>query len=234
LLLTPSGQQLLVTANEVLASWNSGLELIERLKNHHIRLGIESSISERYFPIIAKKLLDKKLLNELEVEEEGSKVLINMLNDGTVDLALIGSVEDSNNNKLQMEKLNEFHFNIWARKKHPLASKELISWQDIFQYNFITLNDSYLSHEVFNNIMVDSQPKVTFQSDNTDLVLQLIRNNDDLGFVSDLIGEHEDIVPMKFQNKIFPTAYISLAYCKDQVMTNELKTLMDVIRDVCQ
>ncbi|MFD1418876.1 LysR family transcriptional regulator [Companilactobacillus keshanensis] len=233
LILTPSGQQLLMTCNEVLSSWDNGLKLIERLKTSRIKLGIESSISERYFPVIAKKLLDIKLLNNVQVNEEGSKTLLKLVNDGDIDLAIIGTIDDINSREIITKRLKSFHFNILLQKDHPLL-KDVSTLENVFKYNLVTMNRYHLSYQVFHEISKSFAPKVVFESDNTDLVMKLISDNNNLGFTSDLIELSDDLTTLNLPDKTFPTAYVSLVYRKNNIRTDNMENLIKIIEDSCR
>lgn len=237
LTLTPSGQQLLLTAHKILTTWEQGLTTIERLRKNTAYLGIEPTISSRYFPSIAQKLLSAGLLKHVHVVEAGSKQLTRDVLKGKLDLALNGSSAQDITPELSIEPLKKLSFHLLLSAKHPLAHKEP-SFAQALRYPFVILNNSYLNNAVFYDLVQQTnlKPNILFESASTYMISQLVNDSETIGFASELASStlNEDLKLLPITGVNLPKLHISLIQPRGQQQTTLLSSVMTAVIDAIQ
>ncbi len=123
LLITPSGQQLLVHATNIVNEDRLLRQELQNQKQEKLLLGLPPIIENTYFPKIAKQLKAANLLSRLQTLEEGSMTTLEALQAGTIDLALLGSVAPLNDPNLETVIFDQRPFAIYVARTHPLAKQ---------------------------------------------------------------------------------------------------------------
>lgn len=119
LVLTPSGQQLLLAANDIINNWQHVNESISHLRQHTLQFGIEPSVSEHYLPALTKPIIEQDLLSSVHTVEMGANQLVKQVLAGQLDLAISGNLDQTLDERLAVTPLRPFKFRILANAAHP-------------------------------------------------------------------------------------------------------------------
>ncbi|MCT3309192.1 LysR family transcriptional regulator [Lactiplantibacillus pentosus] len=226
LVLTPSGQQLLLAANDIINNWQHVNESISHLRQHTLRFGIEPSVSEHYLPALTKPIIEQDLLSSVHTVEMGANQLVKQVLAGQLDLAISGNLDQTLDERLAVTPLRPFKFRILANPDHPLAKSDHPTFAEALKSPFVLLNATYLNKLVFRQLaeQLSIEPQVLFESDSSTLIKGLVKENLALGFISDITtpAEGEDDVQV-------PSVHINLIRRAHQFPIGLVKQVIDII-----
>ncbi|WP_338209593.1 LysR substrate-binding domain-containing protein [Lactiplantibacillus paraxiangfangensis] len=231
-MLTPSGQQLLLAANDIISNWQHVNESISHLRQHTLRLGIEPSVSEHYLPALTKPILEQDLLSSVHTVEMGANQLVKQVLGGQLDLAISGNLDQTLDERLAVTPLRPFKFKILASPEHPLAKMEHPTFEEALKSPFVILNATYLNKLVFHQLaeQLSIKPQVLFESDSSTLVSGLVQEDLALGFVSDITAPAQsDLVEIPIEDVQVPSVHINLIRRAHQFPIGLFKQVMDII-----
>lgn len=235
LVLTPSGQQLLLAANDIISNWQHVNESISHLRQHTLRFGIEPSVSEHYLPALTKPIIEQDLLSSIHTVEMGANQLVKQVLAGQLDLAISGNLDQTLDERLAVTPLRPFKFSILASPEHPLAKAEHPTFAEALKSPFVLLNATYLNKLVFRQLagQLSIDPQVIFESDSSTLIRGLVKENLALGFVSDIMapGDRNDdgLVEIPFDDVTVPSVHVNLIRRAHQFPIGLVKQVMDII-----
>ena len=235
LVLTPSGQQLLLAANDIINNWQHVNESISHLRQHTLRFGIEPSVSEHYLPALTKPIIEQDLLSSVHTVEMGANQLVKQVLAGQLDLAISGNLDQTLDERLAVTPLRPFKFRILANPEHPLAKSEHPTFAEALKSPFVLLNATYLNKLVFRQLaeQLSIEPQVLFESDSSTLIKGLVKENLALGFISDITtssdGEDDDLVEIPFDDVQVPSVHINLIRRAHQFPIGLVKQVIDII-----
>jgi len=232
LVLTPSGQQLLLAANDIIANWQHVNESIGHLRQHTLRLGIEPSVGERYLPALTQPIVENDLLKSIHTVEMGANQLVKQVLGGQLDLAISCNLDQTLDERLAVTPLKPFHFKILCNPDHALTKLENPTFKDALQYPFVILNATYLNKLVFHQLaeQLSIEPQVMFESDNSTLIGGLVKENLALGFISDIgMPTVDDLVEIPITDVQAPSVHINLIRRAHQFPIGLLKQVMEIV-----
>ncbi|EIW15240.1 transcription regulator, LysR family [Lactiplantibacillus pentosus KCA1] len=235
LVLTPSGQQLLLAANDIINNWQHVNESISHLRQHTLRFGIEPSVSEHYLPALTKPIIEQDLLSSVHTVEMGANQLVKQVLAGQLDLAISGNLDQTLDERLAVTPLRPFKFRILANPDHPLAKSDHPTFAEALKSPFVLLNATYLNKLVFRQLaeQLSIEPQVLFESDSSTLIKGLVKENLALGFISDITtpneGEDDDLVEIPFDDVQVPSVHINLIRRAHQFPIGLVKQVIDII-----
>jgi len=234
LVLTPSGQQLLLVANDIITNWQHVNESIGHLRQHTLRLGVEPSVGERYLPALTQPIVEQDLLKSIHTVEMGANQLVKQVLGGQLDLAISCNLDQTLDERLAVTPLKPFHFKILCSPEHALTKLENPTFKDALQYPFVILNATYLNKLVFHQLaeQLSIEPQVMFESDNSTLISGLVRENLALGFISDIgMAPTDDLVEIPITDVQAPSVHINLIRRAHQFPIGLFKQVMDIVED---
>lgn len=235
LVLTPSGQQLLLAANDIINNWQHVNESISHLRQHTLRFGIEPSVSEHYLPALTKPIIEQDLLSSVHTVEMGANQLVKQVLAGQLDLAISGNLDQTLDERLAVTPLRPFKFRILANPDHPLAKSDHPTFAEALKSPFVLLNATYLNKLVFRQLaeQLSIEPQILFESDSSTLIKGLVKENLALGFISDITtpneGEDDDLVEIPFDDVQVPSVHINLIRRAHQFPIGLVKQVIDII-----
>ncbi|WP_457951636.1 LysR family transcriptional regulator [Lactiplantibacillus pentosus] len=235
LVLTPSGQQLLLAANDIINNWQHVNESISHLRQHTLRFGIEPSVSEHYLPALTKPIIEQDLLSSVHTVEMGANQLVKQVLAGQLDLAISGNLDQTLDERLAVTPLRPFKFRILANPDHPLAKSDHPTFAEALKSPFVLLNATYLNKLVFRQLaeQLSIEPQVLFESDSSTLIKGLVKENLALGVISDITtpaeGEDDDLVEIPFDDVQVPSVHINLIRRAHQFPIGLVKQVIDII-----
>lgn len=231
LVLTPSGQQLLLAANDIINNWQHVNESISHLRQHTLRFSIEPSVSEHYLPALTKPIIEQDLLSSVHTVEMGANQLVKQVLAGQLDLAISGNLDQTLDERLAVTPLRPFKFRILANAAHPLAKAEHPTFAEALKSPFVLLNATYLNKLVFRQLaeQLSIEPQVLFESDSSTLIKGLVKENLALGFISDITTPNDGLVEIPFDDVQVPSVHINLIRRAHQFPIGLVKQVIDII-----
>ena len=125
---------------------------IEKLKVGYIKCGVPPIIGNSYFHKISLNLIKNNLMDRVAINK-GSKDLINELKDGNIEIGLIGSLKPIEENNL-ISKVIKNSYKIIVSKNHPLSHLKEISFKQLKNEQFISLNDHFTHTRSINYVKI--------------------------------------------------------------------------------
>lgn len=81
-----------------------------------LSLGLPPIIENNYFPNVAKDLKENGLLDKIQTMEYGSKTTLKALQNGEIDMALLGSIDPLSDELIITEEFDRQPFGIFVPK----------------------------------------------------------------------------------------------------------------------
>jgi DNA-binding transcriptional LysR family regulator len=234
LLITPSGQQLLVHATNIVNEDQLLRQELQNQKQEKLLLGLPPIIENTYFPKIAKRLKEAKLLDRLQTFEEGSMTTLEALQAGTIDLALLGSVAPLNDPNLETVVFDQRPFAIYVARTHPLAKQPGVYFVDLKGEDFVLFKGGFIHNRAFNDLAKQNhfRPHVVFRSNGTQSLLNLIADGVGIGFLTTTILEQDaDVVRVPLLDEQVPQFMTSLVYRRSHVFTPAQQQVVTTISE---
>lgn len=237
LLITPAGEQLFQHSIRIINEFETAKKEINRLNAKVFNLGLASVIENTYFYKIAERLNDKGLLNHIKIYESGSNSLRKSLQNGKIDVALIGSLNteklsEITQNDLIIQNFATSNFHIFLSKKHPLAQKRGIFFSELKNENFVLLNQNFVHLKVAQILSKANNFKlnVVLETNNVGFLMDMVSQNVGITILSEVAqNNHPGIVSIPLLDKIQPQLIASIAYRRNHYFTSEQKELLNFI-----
>ncbi|MDF2951808.1 MAG: LysR family regulatory protein [Anaerocolumna sp.] len=150
--LTPTGQIIYEKAKEVIQHFDELLDVFDFRSKHTedtLMLGIPPLIITTFFSNFFSQLKYDRPDIQISTIELGASKLEQMLEELKIDFAVLlkptGICMDNYNECL----LHEGDIRIYMSDKHPLAEKDVLTWEDINHCDFALCDDSFRVHHLF-------------------------------------------------------------------------------------
>ncbi|KRL96933.1 malolactic regulator [Liquorilactobacillus satsumensis DSM 16230 = JCM 12392] len=234
LVITESGQQLLEHATDIMLHYQWLQREILAGHQKKLSLGLPPIIENNYFPRIAKRLKEQKLLDKIQTMEYGSKTTLEALQTGEVDLALLGSIDPLSNEEIITEEFDRQPFVIYVARTHPLAHQKTVSFADLKAEDFVLFKDGFVHNQAFNLLAKRShfRPHVVFRSNGIHSLINLIADGVGIGFLTATIKtKRSDVVRLELRDPDAPSFVTNIAYRRSHVFNKLQQQILDSIRE---
>lgn len=233
--LTETGEILFKHSNQIINTIHTAKEEIHDLKNQVVYFGFLPTIGGHFMSKLMPHL--DKFTNSLKlIEEESSDVMLDLVSNGQVPLAIIGSDVPlfDDENLLQIPLITQ-ELALWGSPSNPLAAKDRVSAEDLQHEVFISLAQGYTHQRLFEQWAKDShleQPKTLFTKE-IQTALSIASSTNMLAFMSDiLVKDHYTLIKIPIENA--PKFYISLIVNKDKNVAYFQEEFNDAIIQLTQ
>ncbi len=203
---------------------------ISRISGAKIKLGVPPMIGAYFFPSFMKELDENGLVDHIELVEKGSAKMKSLLDNGQVDIALIGSTATIKDNALNATILKIDEFMVCTSNSHKLSNKNEINFRELIDERFIVLGDSYIHNEVLNNLCLSSgiSTKNFYYTDEIQTAKSLIASGFGIGIMINMAVKNMSSI------KAIPIVpainfCISVAVKKEHYMTALEKKIMEIM-----
>lgn len=228
--LTESGEILRKRIKNILCEIEETKLEIRKVKNKKIKFGLPPIIGAYFFPKFIEELIS--FIEDIEFIQAGSVKMKKLLLEGKVDIALIGSLEQINDKKIESYLLKKDSFVICISKKNKLSKEEGLTFEKLKNEHFIVLNDDFLHLGVLKKLLnkhnIKSQ-KIYYTAE-IQTAKSLIAANLGIGImtkmsVEDLVGIQRIYLEddLKF--------HISLVTKKEHYLTDIEKSIIYLIKE---
>ncbi|EMF0045014.1 LysR family transcriptional regulator [Enterococcus hirae] len=233
LVITPAGKQLFIHAQSILQEIKMAKAEITQLQKKKLRFGMPPIIGNEYFPKLSSYFIKSQLMDQIEITDGGSRDLYDMIHQGRIDLAILGSTQPIIDQKLEIELLLDKRFMIVVAPTHPFADRQTISFSDLIAEQFVLLNEHYVHPAAFKKLAKQAhiEPKVVYQSNDLAILKSMIRENIGIGFLTEIAIHPEDhLVSIPLSDQLQPHFLISLAKRTQQIPTPLQENVVEVIQ----
>ncbi|GAB5052835.1 LysR family transcriptional regulator [Pediococcus ethanolidurans] len=218
---TMSGQQLAEHTDIILDQVNVAQNEIRNINTGKIILGLPPVISQSYFPKIAAELSKQNLLTQIVPVEHGSAELLKLLLNGTLDMALVGSVEPFDSARLFSQTFAKTKFHIIVSKKSELAHQGKVWLRDLKNRDFITFGSSFVHAEALKQLSHANhfRPQIIYKSNDPQVIQGMVEKNVGIGFLAESAITNPNVVTLELLDDPQPEFYMSLAYRTNHLLS---------------
>lgn len=231
--LTFAGEQLLRHIEKILREDSLVKADLNRIKKKKITMGLPPIITNYLVPKVFDDLKEFDYLNRLVPVVDGSKELMDKLKSGEIDLSLLGSTTLPSDPELEYKVLRTHQFKIIASENKKIKADFKLN--DLINEEFIILDEKSVHQQVFNNFInkYNVSPKIIFQTSDYKLLLELVRENKGISFITETaITKNSGIKELKFNNLELPPFYIMMIYRRGTIRGPILKKLISIFEGI--
>jgi LysR family hydrogen peroxide-inducible transcriptional activator len=229
---TLSGQQLDEHVYAILEHLAVAQNSINNINTNKFILGLPPIMTKYFFPRIAKHLTEQNLLKAIVPVEKGSAELEAMLLDGTLDMSLMGSIQNKHHPSLVYQPLGVDHFTAIVGEQSPFFKREKIWFSELKNEKFITFDSNFVHSEAIKNFsrITNFRPNIVYQSNDAQVIQEMVAQNVGVGFIasSALIGR-SDIRALPFYDEDQPVFHMNLVQRKDRILSPKQQAIADLI-----
>lgn len=169
----------------------------------HVRVGVAPIAAPHLAPRSVAAFLRKHPQATVELHEHTMRVLLRKLEENELDIA-VGSLDDFEAHPgVQHQVLHEERLQVVARKKHPLASRTALEWDDLRGYDWVLWPQGTINRARLDAALLGAgRGALPCHVESSSLVanLALVRQSDLLCAISDSLADHVakrmDILPL--------------------------------------
>lgn len=229
---TKTGQQFARHVATILNELVIAQREIDNAKQQKIQFGLPAIIGNYYFPALAPKLLRAHLLELLDVTEEGSEHLLQMVLDGDLDMAFLGSDHTPHNDQLTVHEFTKFPFKLIVGDANPLAQRHQIAFSELRGQNFIMPDTDFIHVAAFHQMSraAHIRPKVLYRTNDIHIIKQLVAENVGVSFLTSLAltpGDH--LTALKLTDQQQPYFHLSLVKRRNELLTLAQQQLWNLL-----
>lgn len=231
---TKVGQQYAQHVRMVLHELAIARREIDHAKLNKIRFGLPPIIGNYYFPPLTPRLLRSNLIDKLEVTEEGSENLLQMLLRGELDIALLGSASALQQPELSVKELAQYPFHIIMSRDHQLAEKQNLQFADLKGQPFILPDTDFIHEKAFRKMcrLAHIRPKVIYRTNDIHIIKNMVAENLGISFLTELaITPNDRLVNVALADPQQPVFHLSLAARHNEILSPAKEKLWELILD---
>lgn len=189
---TEIGKVIIDKAQIIVKTYEEIKELTSNPENliDHLTIATIPTLGTSALPKVIAKFKDQYPLVTMNIIEGGTHEVEQMVNTGIANLGLVSSRNTDSfvtNKDLHFESLASGKLMISVGRNSLLAKKNAIEFKQIIDYPIVIFNNQYrLYHYILNILKKYGEPKVLFESENTEIVRSIISSGDGIGFCNNL------------------------------------------------
>lgn len=232
IIITKLGMQFDEHVQSILNEINVAEAEIKQASVAEINFGLPPIIGRNFFPKVVPELLEKGILNHLNVMESGSYDLLELLKGGQINITLLGLTDLNIGADIELDVIQHYPIRIITSKDNPLAQKEAISFKEISGQNFIGLNSDYIHTRALDKMM--RQNKMTlntiYRSPDVMVVKSLVAKNLGISYLTTLsITENDNLAVLPLTDEDQPEFILAVAKRKNYIMTAREESLWKIL-----
>ena len=200
------------------------------LNHGYIRMGITPTTSSVIFPRIFTEFHTRYPHIQLTSVEEGSFAIVNLLEQGELDIGII-IISDLASN-LEILPLTTKRIVLCLPTKHPLANRKNITFKVLKDYPFLLFKeDTYLRQIILQECKKNQIiPNIAFSSSQIETIIGLVQEGAGITFLLDAtVGKYADIVGRPLASPL--TVQMGLAWNKDKYLSKAARALIDFVAE---
>lgn len=159
---------------EVIEDLNVQLDQFREVATGEIKLGIPPLIGTLFFSEIARNFEERFPEVSLVLIERGAKVINQLVEEGTVDIAIVVLPEDES--KFNITPFIQDNFVLFVHEEHRLAHKESIKLKDLKDEKFIVFTEDFALHDYIIHVCEAAgfTPNIALKSSQWDVMIEVV------------------------------------------------------------
>jgi DNA-binding transcriptional LysR family regulator len=159
--LTENGKVFLQYSERILALCEESCRALIDLKNGergNLTVGASQTIGTYLMPRVLALFAQNYPQIDLKVQVNSTRIIAKNIINREIDIAVVGGeIPYELKKNLTVESFVEDEFSLIVSKSHPFSSKKLITKEDLYHLNFITLNSNSTIRKFIDNILSQNQ-----------------------------------------------------------------------------
>jgi DNA-binding transcriptional LysR family regulator len=214
LLLTDDGGILLKFANSILSSLDdlhAALAEGKQFKKGSIKLGLPPVIGVSFFPSNIAKFRNLYPQVNIQIIEEGGKIVEQSLLDGKIDLGVV--VLPVNENNFETLPLVERRLSLIVNSNHPLAKKNSIRLSELKNEPFILFKEGFSLYDRVRDACIREgfEPLISYESSQWDFIGEMVAADLGIALLPDTVCNKLDAKLIKVIPNTIPQISWNLA-----------------------
>ena len=229
--LTDDGLNLLEKTEEILYLYENIQHSFyheKKIFTGKIRVGIPPVIGSSIFVSILTTFRKEFPNIEVEIIENGAKVLEHNLQNGTIDLGVVISPVEGN--KFDFIPIYKNQNVIVVHQDHPLSSRDEVRFADLENETFLILDKTFMLHHHILEKCLECgfKPSIYFESSQWDFLLELVAQNQGITILPKPILNHVENKPVKVLHFKDPFSWqVGFMTQKNQRLSYAVKTFIN-------
>lgn len=235
LYITDAGQKLFSYAKSVVKQFDDLEDKMFKInKKEKIKIGSTITVGESILSDIINKFTKKEPNIEVYSYMNNTQVIERKLLNSEIDIGIVEG-EIKSTDLICIPEIKDFLVLICS-SKHPFAKRKTIKLMELANEKFAMREKGSGTRELFERYMSDNgiEIKTAFEGNSPEAIKKEVINNNYLAVISICLVEKE---VKNSQIHVIESAegawdrYFSIVYHKDKVLTEGLKSLIDVVKD---
>jgi len=159
--LTENGKVFLEYSERILALCEESCRALIDLKNGergHLTVGASQTIGTYLMPKVLALFAQNYPQIDLKVQVNSTRIIAKKIINREIDIAVVGGeIHDELKKNLTIKNFVEDEFSLIVSRSHPFAKKKIITKEDLYHLNFITLNSNSTIRKFIDNILTKNQ-----------------------------------------------------------------------------
>lgn len=159
--LTESGKVFLQYSERILALCEESCRALIDLKNGergNLTIGASQTIGTYLMPRVLALFAQNYPQIDLKVQVNSTRIIARNILNREIDLAVVGGkIPNELKKNLSVEHFVEDEFSLIISRSHPFAKKKIITKEDLYHLNFITLNSNSTIRKFIDDILTQNQ-----------------------------------------------------------------------------
>jgi DNA-binding transcriptional LysR family regulator len=159
--LTENGKVFLEYSERILALCEESCRALIDLKNGergNLTVGASQTIGTYLMPRVLALFAQNYPQIDLKVQVNSTRIIAKNIINREIDIAVVGGeIPDELKKNLSIENFVEDEFSLIVSRSHPFAKKKIITKEDLYHLNFITLNSNSTIRKFIDKILTKNQ-----------------------------------------------------------------------------
>jgi DNA-binding transcriptional LysR family regulator len=159
--LTENGKVFLEYSERILALCEESCRALIDLKNGergNLTVGASQTIGTYLMPRVLALFAQNYPQIDLKVQVNSTRIIAKNIINREIDIAVVGGeIPDELKKNLIIENFVEDEFSLIVSRSHPFAKKKIITKEDLYHLNFITLNSNSTIRKFIDKILTKNQ-----------------------------------------------------------------------------
>jgi DNA-binding transcriptional LysR family regulator len=212
--LTDDGKILVKFANTIMSSLedlHAALAEGKQFKKGSIKLGLPPVIGVSFFPSIIAKFRNLYPQVQIQLIEEGGKIVEQSLLDGKIDLGVV--VLPVNENNFETLPFVERRLSLIVNANHPLATKENIRLSALKNEQFILFKEGFSLYDRVREACISEgfEPLIAYESSQWDFIGEMVAADLGIALLPDIVCSKIDSRQIKVIPTLIPQVHWNLA-----------------------
>ena len=212
--LTDAGQELYRHSLDVLSMLNNiPIEIgnLSKLKKGRVRIGIPPIIGSSFFPAVIGSFKAKYPDIDIRLTEVGSKVIIDELEKGNLDVGIVCSYP-SDRDGYHIYPLVKSQLMVGVHVDNPLAERDILSFGDLRDEGFVLFKEDFSLYDSIIEGCTQNgfSPNIICNSSQKDFILEMVASRMGITCLPHITCAHVNDDSIRFVPLESPKIYLNL------------------------